>query len=83
MLLDVIGVKAEMPYKLLLEFENHEQRLFDLTPYLKIGVFRQMKDARLFRAARIEGGTVAWPGEIDIAPETLYYESVLVESQTA
>lgn len=83
MLLDVIGVKAEMPYKLLLEFENHEQRLFDLTPYLEIGVFRQLQDVRLFNAAFIEGGTVAWPGEIDIAPETLYHESVQVESQPA
>lgn len=83
MLLDVIDVKAEMPYKLLLEFENHEQRVFDLTPYLEIGAFRQLQDVRLFKAAFIAGGTVAWPGEIDIAPETLYHESVRVESQPA
>ncbi len=78
MLWDVIRVKAQPAYRLLLEFENHEQRVFDLTPYLEIGVFRQLKDARLFRAAHIDCGTVAWPGEIDIAQETLYVESLPV-----
>lgn len=75
MLLDVIRVEARSAYCLLLEFENHEKRLFDVSPYLETGVFRRLKDAALFRAAHIEGGTVAWPGEIDIAPETLYHES--------
>ena len=82
MLLDVIRVEARMPYKLMLEFENHEQRVFDLAPYLEIGVFRQLKDPHLFRAAHVEGGTVAWPGDIDIAPETLYHESVQVGQPT-
>ena len=76
MLLDVIRVVPQPSYRLLLEFENHEKRLFDMSPYLVIGVFRNLNDASLFKAARIEGGTVAWPGEIDIAPETLYLESV-------
>lgn len=78
MLLDIVRVEPQPAYRLLLEFENHEQRIFDLSPYLEIGVFRQLKDARLFDAAHIEGGTVAWPGEIDIAPETLYLESAPV-----
>jgi len=44
-------------------------------------VFRQLKESRLFRAAHISGGTVAWPGEIDIAPETLYIESLPVQAE--
>jgi len=46
-----------------------------MSPYLEIGVFRNLKNPANFLNARIEGGTVAWPGEIDIAPETLYMES--------
>lgn len=83
MLLDVIRVEALAPYRLWLEFENREQRVFDLSPYLEIGVFRQLKDTRLFRAARVEGGTVVWPGDIDIAPETLYQELVQIHHSTA
>jgi hypothetical protein len=41
-----------------------------------MGVFRQLKDKNIFSRAFIEGGTVMWPGEIDIAPETLYDRSI-------
>lgn len=76
MLLDVIDVKPGLDYTLWLEFENNEKRVFDVAPYLEIGVFKRLKDRVLFSRARIEGGTVAWPGEIDIAPETLYECSI-------
>ncbi len=32
----------------------------------------------LFERVRVDYGTVIWPGEIDIAPETLYDGSVLL-----
>lgn len=75
MLLDVVNVKATPDYTLLLEFENGEKRVFDMSPYLDKGVFRQPRDTRLFSAARVDYGTVVWPGEIDMAPETLYDRS--------
>ncbi len=76
MLLDVVYVKPLSDYKLSLEFENQEKRIFDVTPYLEMGVFRQLKDKNIFSRAFIDGGTVMWPGEIDIAPETLYDRSI-------
>ena len=75
MLLDVVCVKAQPDYKLYLEFENHERRVFDVSPYLEKGVFSQLKNLDLFSRVHIGGGTVMWPGEIDIAPETLYEDS--------
>ncbi|MBF0461098.1 MAG: DUF2442 domain-containing protein [Magnetococcales bacterium] len=78
MLIDVIHVEVRENYQLLIEFDNREQRLFDMSPYLNRGVFRSLKDSGLFHAAHVEGGTVVWPGEVDIAPETLYVESVPV-----
>jgi hypothetical protein len=75
MLLDVVCVEAQPDYKLYLEFENHERRVFDVSPYLEKGVFCQLKNIDLFSRVHIGGGTVMWPGEIDIAPETLYEES--------
>jgi len=76
MLLDVVSVKPLSEYKLSLEFENQEKRIFDVTPYLEMGVFRQLKDKNIFSRAFIDGETVMWPGEIDIAPETLYDRSI-------
>ena len=75
-LLDVVKVKVGADYALLLEFENGEKRVFDMRPYLDKKPFVKIKDASLFVQARVDYGTVIWPGNIDIAPETLYDRSV-------
>ena len=33
-LLDVVKVEAQPDYKLILEFENGEKRVFDMAPYM-------------------------------------------------
>jgi hypothetical protein len=38
------------------------------------GVFAALRQPDLFRQARIEGGAVTWPGEIDLAPDAMYRE---------
>ena len=71
-LLDVIRVEPHKNNTLLLVFENHEKRLFDMTPYLDKKPFRKLKVSDLFMKAMVAYGTVVWPGNIDIAPETLW-----------
>jgi hypothetical protein len=75
-LLDVVKVKAQSDYKLELEFENGERRLFDMAPIIDKKPFGRLKETNTFLAARVDYGTVVWPGNIDIAPETLYDRSV-------
>ena len=74
-LLDVVNVEAKPDYKLLLEFENGEKRVFDMSPYMDKKPFVQLKGSPLFAKAFVDCGTVVWPGNIDIAPETLYDRS--------
>jgi hypothetical protein len=74
-LLDVVSVKAGQDYKLQLEFENGEKRVFDMAPYMDKKPFAQLKGSPLFAKAAVDYGTVVWPGNIDIAPETLYDRS--------
>ncbi len=64
--------------KLLLHFTNGEARMFDMRPYLQYPVFSPLSNERIFNLARVEYGTVTWPGNIDIAPETLYKCSVSI-----
>lgn len=77
-LLDVVRVEAKSDYTLLLEFENGEKRVFDMAPLMGRKPFVQLKGSPLFTKASVEYGTVVWPGNIDIAPETLYDRSVPV-----
>ena len=75
-LLDVVKVEVEPDYMLRLEFENGERRIFDMSPYMDKRPFVKLKNSPLFALARIDYGTVVWPGNIDIAPETLYDRSI-------
>ena len=68
-------VKTEESYRLRLTFENGEVRVFDMKPYLSIGVFRRLKEPTAFRSVRVAFGSVQWKGGQDLCPDTLYEES--------
>lgn len=77
MLIDVIAVKVLSGFQLDLEFENGERRRFDMRPLLSMKPWNRIAAPALFERVRVDYGTVVWPGEIDIAPETLYDDSTL------
>jgi len=77
-LLDVVCVYPKNDYTLLLEFENGEFRLFDMTYLMDKKPFCRLKEKALFDLAFIDYGTVVWPGNIDISPETLYDRSITI-----
>ena len=75
---EVKRVRALSDYRLRLTFANGEVRVFDMRPYLDIGVFRELRDPALFRTVRPFLGSIAWKNEQDLCPDTLYEESVPV-----
>ncbi len=78
-LFDVIEVQARADQTLLLTFENGVRRIFNMSKCLNKKPFTKLKDSPLFFCAKIENGTVIWPGNIDIDPETLWEESLDIE----
>ena len=72
------NVKPLENYKLELFFSNGERRIFDVAPYLSLGVIRELEDATEFSKVRISFDTVEWENEADIDPETLYEDSIPV-----
>lgn len=75
-MIEVNSVEAVPDFGLLLTFNSGEQRHFDMRPYLHYPVFRRLENPGFFLMARVDYGTVTWPGDIDIAPETLYEYSI-------
>ncbi len=69
-------VLAGENYQLNLVFTNGEQGIFDCSKLLEFGVFKELKIQYYFKQAKVVDGTVAWPHEQDICPDTLYLDSV-------
>lgn len=73
------AVLATEDYRLLLQFTNGEQGIYDCSPLLDFGVFKELRDKQYFKRASVNNGTVVWPNEQDICPDTLYLDAVKIE----
>lgn len=70
---DVIEVKPVAPLALRVQFADGTvgNVQFELTHMT--GVFAALKDPAVFAQAYIEDGAVVWPGNLDLAPDAMYY----------
>ena len=80
---DGIKVTEAKPLRggmMLVTFSTGEKRLFDTTT-LKGSAFAPLADEAIFNNPVLFHGIITWNnGEIDIAPETVYYNSYAYES---
>ena len=72
-------VKALDNYLLYIEFENGERKIFDMKKNLKFKFYNKLIDKKNFKNVKISGINIEWKTGEDIAPETLYYESIPLE----
>ena len=72
----VKDVKPTDAYKLELVFINGERGVYDCSSLLDFGVFKELKDKHYFKRGRVIDGTVVWPRDQDICPDTLYLDSI-------
>ena len=71
-MIEINSVEVAPDFGLLLTFNSGERRRCDMRPYLHYPVFRRLENPGYFSLAKVDYGTVTWPGNIDIAPETLW-----------
>ena len=76
MYLAVKDVKSIDDYKLILTFEDESVRIFDMKPLLGKGVFKELKDEKLFKTVKVSFDSIEWANGIDVDPETLYEDGV-------
>jgi len=72
----VNAVKPNKDYSITLTFTNGEVKIFDMKPYLEIGIFRELQDKELFNSVRPCMGSIQWQNGQDLCPDTLYQESI-------
>jgi len=70
-ILRIVDVAPVGEYCLALQFSDGSNGVADLAGHLS-DVLEPLQDPALFAQAFIDGETVAWPGEIDLAAEFLY-----------
>jgi hypothetical protein len=68
----VTAVEPRKDYTLLITFVDGEKRVYNALPLLEKGIYSQLKNPAFFMRAKVDGDTVIWSDEVDIAPEHLY-----------
>ena len=66
----VKNAEARSDYTILITFQNGERKEYDVKPLLQYPMYRNLE--KVFPAAAVQFGTVVWPGDLDISPDTLY-----------
>lgn len=72
-----VEIKVLENYKLWLKFENGEQKIFNMEKYIHEKFYQKLKNRKYFERVKVSGNTIEWENGEDVAPENLYYDSVL------
>ena len=75
----VISVEYEDNYILSVSFDNGENGLLDMKPYLDFGIFKKIKDPDIFKTVHVSFDTIAWESGADIDPEFVYEKCRLAQ----
>lgn len=70
-----IAVKPLENYMLLIKFDNGEEKIFDVKPYMDHKVFYELNSKELFKTVKIGGLSIEWANGADICPDELYHNS--------
>jgi hypothetical protein len=71
---DVVDVKVTAPLTLTVKFQDGTLGKVMFKTESLYGVFEPLKDPDFFKQVFIDGDAVAWPGEVDVAPDAMYEE---------
>ena len=67
-----IKVVPREDFALAIAFDNGEEGVLDMKPYLAFGVFQKIADYEHFKCVRVAFDTIEWDGDIDLDPEFIY-----------
>lgn len=78
-IIHVMSVRPLDDYRLWIRFTTGETKEFDFKPLLDAPCFTPLKDKNVFNSVYVDYGVTVWNnGDIDIAPEKLYEEGMVI-----
>jgi hypothetical protein len=76
-MISVISAEPMDNHKLKIELSNGRKGIFDVSPYMDKGVFKELAEPAYFRSVRVAFGGIMWPHEQDFSPETVDCELIV------
>ena len=73
---EIKQAEALPAYRVRVVFDTGESAVFDCSSYLDHPYWKRLADPAFFRLVRVSAGTLAWPDDIDIAPEDVWEKAV-------
>jgi hypothetical protein len=85
MLYRIVEVRTRPSYRVWIRFEDGAEGEVDLSQLVGKDVFSAWEDQGEFDKVYIDEttGTIAWPGEIDLAPDALYRDVAAAATRSA
>ncbi|MGR3984085.1 MAG: DUF2442 domain-containing protein [Gammaproteobacteria bacterium] len=71
------SVECKDDYILSIVFDNGERGLLDMNLMLDFGVFKKLREPRMFATAHIAFGAITWDSGADLDPEFVYAKCAL------
>ena len=71
----VVKVVPNEDFTLAVGFDNGEEGILDMKPYLGFGVFQTITDYEHFKRVRVAFDTIQWDRGIDLDPEFVHAKS--------
>jgi hypothetical protein len=68
----VVEVRPTGDLKLNVRFRDGISGVVRFDPISLTGVFERLRDKEVFRQVFVDHGAVAWPGEIELAPDAMH-----------
>ena len=74
----LLNAKVNGNLSIILHYENNENRELNLEKYMISEYFKELEDIDYLSNFKIQDNTLSWENEQDIAPETIYKDSILI-----
>ena len=71
---DVVDVVPEADHCLFVRFKDGLNGRMRFLPDELTGALEPLQDGEFFRRVFVDNGAVAWPGDIDLAPDAMYVQ---------